>query len=145
LTLAVAGPNLIDPGAMLDRNAEKRRSPRIPSDARGRVKSSVSVKVLDISTVGVQFELSAALRPGSTYELSLELEGHPLAVAVRITRCRAGGYVPDGKGGRLLLYRAGAEFLHFEGNSAKLFQEWVQRRTPDSHATAAGELLEPFS
>jgi len=32
-------------------------------------------------------------------------------VLVRVTRCRAGGFIPDGKGGRLLQFRAGAEFV----------------------------------
>src|SRR5437870_2956598 len=127
----------------MSKDGEKRRSPRVPSDALGRVKSSVSVKVIDISTVGVQFELAAALRPGSTYELSVDLDGFPLAALVRITRCRAGGQVPDGKGGRLLLYRAGAEFIHFDGDLGKDFKEWVERRTPDT--TVEGHLLEPFS
>jgi hypothetical protein len=127
----------------LEKKADKRRSPRIPSNALGRVKSSVSVKVLDISSVGLQLELAAALRPGSTYELTVELDGMPLAAVVRITRCRAGGYVPDGKGGRLLLYRAGAEFLTFEGDSARVFKDWMQRRSPDSQAS--GQLLEPVS
>jgi hypothetical protein len=111
------------------------------SDVHGRVKSTVAVRVVDISEAGVQMELSAALRPGSTYELSVDLDGIALSGVVRITRCRAGGYVPDGKGGRLLLFRAGAEFIQLDGTGAKDFREWITRRTPESRPK--GELVEP--
>lgn len=30
---------------------------------------------------------------------------------MRVTRCRAGGFVEDGRGGRVLLYLAGGEFV----------------------------------
>ena len=92
---------------------EKRRSPRVHAEkgSRGQLKATIPVTILNASTIGVAIELSAPLRPGSTYDLSATLLGVPVNVLVRITRCRAGGFIPDGKGGRLLQFRAGAEFV----------------------------------
>ncbi len=82
---------------------EKRRSPRVHAEkgSRGQLKATIPVTILNASTIGVAIELSAPLRPGSTYDLSATLLGVPVNVLVRVTRCRAGGFIPDGKGGRL--------------------------------------------
>jgi hypothetical protein len=92
---------------------EKRRSPRVRAEtgSRGQLKATIPVTILNASTIGVLIELSAPLRPGSTYDLSAQLLGVHVNVLVRVTRCRAGGFIPDGKGGRLLQFRAGAEFV----------------------------------
>jgi hypothetical protein len=45
---------------------------------------------------------------------------------VRITRCSASGAVPDGKGGRVLVYRAGAEIVSMERQ--RDFEDWLSRR-----------------
>lgn len=118
---------------------DKRRSPRvaIESGGHGRLKATVPVQIMDVSDHGMQLELAAALRPGSTYELRAQLKGIEVNALVRITRCRAGGYVPDGKGGRLLLFRAGAEFVQLEGDRVQEFRDWVQSQA------AAAALLHP--
>ena len=92
---------------------EKRRSPRVHAEkgSRGQLKATIPVTILNASTIGVLIELSAPLRPGSTYDLSATLLGISVNALVRVTRCRAGGFIPDGKGGRLLQFRAGAEFV----------------------------------
>lgn len=120
----------------MNKNDEKRRAPRIESSGHGKVRSSVAMRVLDVSTVGLQMEVSAALRPGSIYELDADIDGLPLAARVRITRCRAGSYAADGKGGRVLLFRAGAEFIEVKG---EVFRDWMERRTQD----VRGQLAEP--
>ncbi|HKC23715.1 MAG TPA: PilZ domain-containing protein [Thermoanaerobaculia bacterium] len=119
---------------------EKRRTPRVPiaRGGHGRVKAAVPVTVIDVSRAGMLLELAAALRPGSVYDLSAQLDDIALSTQVRITRCRAGSYVPDGKGGRLLLFRAGAEFVELPPTQATLLQDWVDRRT--SVPLAKGEL-----
>jgi hypothetical protein len=124
-------------------NGEKRRMPRVPiaRGGHGRVKAAVPVTVIDVSGNGVLLELAAALRPGSVYDLSAQLDDIALSTQVRITRCRAGSYVPDGKGGRLLLFRAGAEFVEMPSSQAAQLQDWVDRRTTVPLAKA--ELLEP--
>jgi hypothetical protein len=69
------------------------------------------VDLVNLSAVGVLMELPTALRPGSTCDLSAMLAGIPFAALVRVTRCRAGGFAADEKGGRMLLYQAGGEFV----------------------------------
>jgi hypothetical protein len=92
---------------------EKRRSPRIPlsKGTRGQLKSTIPVEILDLSETGLLFEISSTLRPGSTYDLTATFGGVPFSGLVRVTRCRAGGFAADDRGGRLLLYRAGGEFV----------------------------------
>jgi hypothetical protein len=91
----------------------KRRAERIPLEkgTRGQLKSTLPVEILNLSETGLLLELASTLRPGSTYDITATLDGSPFAGLVRITRCRAGGFSPDGKGGRLLMFRAGGEFV----------------------------------
>ena len=92
---------------------EKRRSPRTPltKGTRGQIKSTLAIEILDLSEAGLLLELASALRPGSTYDLSAVFGGVSFTGLLRVTRCRAGGFTSDGKGGRLLLFRAGGEFV----------------------------------
>lgn len=94
-------------------NQDKRRSPRVPQakGTRGQLKSTVPIEILDLSETGLLFEISATLRPGSTYDLSAAFGGAPFSGLVRVTRCRAGGFASDGHGGSVLLFRAGGEFV----------------------------------
>jgi len=122
---------------------EKRRTPRFPVDGgrpQGKVKAAVPVTVIDVSCAGMQLELAAALRPGAVYDVSAQLDGIALAAQVRITRCRAGGFVSDGKGGRLLLFRAGAEFVELPSAQAAQLSAWMEGRAAGSRPQ--GELLE---
>ncbi len=91
---------------------ERRRSRRVLADAasRGKLKSAIPVTILNLSVHGLLFELKAPLRPGKTYELEAHFPGISVNAPVRIARCRAAGYTPDGRGGRCLLFHAGAEF-----------------------------------
>jgi hypothetical protein len=92
---------------------DKRRAPRIsvPKGTRGQFKSTVPVEILNLSETGLLFEVASTLRPGSTYDLSAILGGVSFSGLVRVTRCQAGGFAADAQGGRLLLYRAGGEFV----------------------------------
>ena len=92
---------------------EKRRSPRtvLAKGTRGQLKSTLVIEVLNLSEMGLLLELASTLRPGSTYDLSAVFGGVPFTGLVRITRCRAGGFASDDKGARVLLFRAGGEFV----------------------------------
>ncbi len=96
---------------------ERRKSRRVIADAasRGRLKTSIPVTILNLSMDGLLMELKAPLRPGMTYDLSVTFPASPVSAMVRITRCRAGGTVEDGRGGRCLLFRAGAIFEGLSG------------------------------
>jgi len=92
---------------------EKRRFPRtsLAKGTRGQLKSTLAIEILNLSEMGLLLELASTLRPGSTYDFSAIFAGVPFTGLVRITRCRAGGFASDDKGGRVLLFRAGAEFV----------------------------------
>jgi hypothetical protein len=92
---------------------DKRRTPRFPvaKGTRGQLKSTIPVEILNLSETGLLFEVASTLRPGSTYDLSAILGGISFTGLVRVTRCSAGGFAADALGGRLLIYRAGGEFV----------------------------------
>lgn len=102
----------MDASLMSGTRPERRRSQRVLADAtsRGQLKARIPVSILNLSLHGLLFELKAPLRPGMTYDLEAHFPGVSVTAPVRIARCRAGGYTPDGKGGRCLLFHAGAEF-----------------------------------
>ncbi len=92
---------------------DKRRTPRtsVAKGTRGQLKSTIPVEILNLSETGLLLEVASTLRPGSTYDLSALLAGVSFSGLVRVTRCRAGGFAADAQGGRLLIYRAGGEFV----------------------------------
>jgi len=102
----------MDTALMAQTRPERRRSPRmnVNGEGKGHLKATIPVTVVNLSVDGVLLELKAPLRPGMTYELSAFVPEQTLHGIVRVTRCRAGGYAADGRGGRCLLFRAGAEF-----------------------------------
>lgn len=108
---------------------ERRKAIRSPAKAgsRGRLRSTMEVDIVDLSSDGLRLELATSLRPGAIYDLTADLSGHHLAEQIRITRCSAGGYREDGKGGRLLLFKAGAEFLWTGAESRLAFERFLGR------------------
>ncbi len=92
---------------------DKRRAPRtaVAKGTRGQLKSTIPVEILNLSESGLLFEVASTLRPGSTYDLSAIFAGVSFSGLVRVTRCRAGGFATGTEGARLLIYRAGGEFV----------------------------------
>ena len=110
--------------------SERRRSPRVraPEGAGGVIRSTVQVKVEDISLSGVRFQLTGPVRPGSTYAFHAALDGLDLVVPIRITRCKAAA---GGRGGGLV-YQAGAEFLWESPEAEESLSRWLGNRGPDA-------------
>lgn len=110
--------------------AERRRSPRVrpPEGAGGIIRSTVQVRVEDISLTGVRFQISGPVRPGSTYAFHADLDGLSLAAPIRITRCKAAP-APQGGG---LAYFAGAEFLWENPDDERRLGAWLEGRGPDA-------------
>jgi len=108
---------------------EKRRFPRVRAEqgSKGQLKATTPVAILDVSPTGLLMELASSLRSGSTYDLVASVAGFPFSVLVRVTRCRAGGYVPDGKGGHLLQFRAGAEFVNLQPKQAEEIAKAIEK------------------
>jgi hypothetical protein len=99
---------------------ERRGAPRVPAKAgsRGHLRSRVEVEILDVSIDGLRLELATSLRPGAEYDLKALLSDLDFSAQIRITRCSAGGFRDDGRGGRFLVYKTGAQFL-WEGPEQK--------------------------
>jgi hypothetical protein len=107
------------------------------SRAGGLLKGSVPVDILNISGGGMQFQVANSLRPGALYELKAQLSGLPFAAQVVVTRCVATGAVQDGKGGRTMIYRAGAAIVQIDDATAEELREWLARRGAHAHVTSA--------
>lgn len=117
---------------------ERRRSPRtrVAKGSVGRLRATVPFAVLDVSEHGMLLELSTSLRPGSVYDLKADLPGCPFGAQVRITRCTAGGYAEDGRGGRLLLFRAGAEFIVVDEGEKKAVKAFLVRNAGNERSAS---------
>lgn len=119
--------------------AERRRSPRVraPEGAEGVIRSTTQVHVEDLSRTGVRFQLSAPVRPGSTYGFHAEIEGFTLTVPIRITRCSAAPPAKGASAGAGLVYQAGAEFLWGSKEDEEEAAAWIARRGPSQGAIQA--------
>jgi hypothetical protein len=76
-----------------------------------KLKTSLPARVVDISSRGAQLELMNCLRPNVTCEVRLQLPDGEVLVRANVRRCRAWGFGLDERDQRVLLYRAGVEFL----------------------------------
>lgn len=110
---------------------ERRRALRVPvaKGAAGRLKTTVPVSIHNISSAGLQIEVPTPLRPGSVYELKADFtDGLTFSGQVRVTRCAAGSFTDDGRGGRVLMYRAGAEFVQIDEALTSKIEAWTERQ-----------------
>jgi hypothetical protein len=109
--------------------SERRKSPRIAAGeaSQGHLKTTIPVTIVNLSVDGLLLELKAPLRPRMTYDLSAHFPGSAVNAMIRITRCHAGGYVEDGRGGRCLLFRAGAEFEGLAGPQREKVKRVVEK------------------
>jgi hypothetical protein len=124
---------------MSNTRPERRRSQRVVADAtsRGQLKARIPVIILNLSVHGLLFELKAPLRPGMTYDLEAHFPGASLTAPVRIARCRAGGYAADGRGGRCLLFHAGAEFTGLAPDEKATLLGVIERGMPPPSGSPA--------
>jgi hypothetical protein len=92
---------------------ERRGAPRVePSKPlSARVKTSLAVRIIDISAKGVQLELTTSLRPEVPCDLRIALEEGDVVVHGVVRRCRAWGFGLDDRDQKVLMYRAGVEFV----------------------------------
>lgn len=92
---------------------ERRSVPRteLQKPVPARVKSALPARIMDISSQGAQLEVSTMLRPTVSCDLRIQLDDGDLAVRAIVRRCKAWGFGLDEKDRRVLLYRAGLEFV----------------------------------
>jgi hypothetical protein len=115
----------------------EREYPRVTvQGCEGVLRGSVSVTLLDVSLRGLKLETRSLVRPGTKCELKANLGGHRLECQVLITRCSASGTVPDGRGGRVLVYRAGASIVGMDSGRADELSAWLERQAEDAHGSS---------
>lgn len=93
---------------IVERRAVPREAPDKPLVAK--VKSSLPVRVMDISPRGAQLEVGICLRPNVQCELRVQADDAELSLRATVRRCRAWGFGLNEHDQRVLLYRAGVEF-----------------------------------
>jgi len=99
--------------------ADRRRSKRyIPNqEVYARIKSSIPVRIMDVSKNGMRVESTSALPPAGECDLWIPGDDGDVRLRIRVQRCRA-RFVKgeDGsKGG--LVYQAGLEFTKMNASA----------------------------
>jgi hypothetical protein len=94
---------------------ERRRSPRYIADQEiyARIKSSIPVKIVDVSANGMQVESTSAVPPVGACDLWIPGSQGDVRLRVRVQRSRA-QFVPSGQDSRGLVYRSGLEILEMD-------------------------------
>jgi hypothetical protein len=116
----------------------RRRAPRLPIQVRGSLAGRVAreITLVDLSVSGCLLRCGARLDHGAILDLSLDLEGGPLLVKVRVTEtCLDGEFAAAGGSER---YLAGLEFLGLAPRDAerlrRLLDEERRKRSADKAA-----------
>jgi hypothetical protein len=106
---------LLDVDAEAGSMRERRRSPRYQADQEiyARIKSSIPVKIIDVSGHGMMVESSSAVPPAGACDLWVPGDNGDVKLRVRVQRSRA-QFVNGHNGGRGLVYRSGLEFLEMD-------------------------------
>ncbi len=106
---------------------DRRNAPRIapPQPMNVKLKTTISARVVDISSTGVQVELTYSLPPRARCDLRLQTDSGDVYLKALVKRCAVLGYTEDG-GKRVLAYRAGLAFEH----SSREVQELLGPRIP---------------
>ncbi len=93
--------------------AERRSVPRVelPQEVKAKVKSALPARILDISSQGAQLEVTAMLCPNTSLDLRIALDAGDIAFRAVVRRCKVWGFGLDEKSRKVLVYRAGVEFM----------------------------------
>jgi len=107
---------------------DRRRSERIEpeSDIYARIKSSIPVRVVDVSTHGMQVESTSALPPSGECDIWLPTDDGDVRMRIKVQRCRA-RFMQTDDGFRGLMYQAGLEFLDMDEPAKSALVSIVER------------------
>jgi len=113
---------------------ERRAQPRVTlsGELRGTVKSSIDVRVLDLSEGGMRVQSTTGLAPGTDCTLTLETGGGQIRVRATVLRSRAA--IADGR----MSYASGLRFVD-DADTGQRVRELVEAYRGDL-ATGSGEL-----
>jgi hypothetical protein len=97
---------------------ERRRSPRYIADQEiyARIKSSIPVKIVNISATGMMVESTSAVPPVGACDLWIPGSQGDVKLRVRVQRSRA-QFVAADDGNRGLVYRSGLEILEMDDSA----------------------------
>lgn len=116
---------------------ERRSVPRLelPQPISAKIKAALPARILDISSQGVQLELTTCLRPNVGCDLRIQLGDGDIHVRAVVRRCKAWGFALDEKAQRVLVYRAGMEFEDVSPEvMARLTAEFLFKLQPPEEA-----------
>lgn len=113
---------------------ERRRNPRyrLTSEVTGKVKSTMDVRLVDISEGGLLVETKLGLPPASVCEIKIAMQGAEVTLRAEVRRCRAQLTKTDA--GCKVAYRSGLEFVDLDEKGAKIVRHLI------ASCSAAGEL-----
>jgi hypothetical protein len=110
---------------------ERRRSPRYEPEGEvyARIKSSIPVRIVDVSEHGMQVESSSALPPAGQCDIWLPAADGDVRMRVRVQRCRARFMKSESGDSRGLVYFAGIEFLEVDAAARSALGGIVRKLT----------------
>ncbi len=126
---------------MVERRRDARFRPVEP--VFGRVKSTLTARILDLSPRGVRVEVGSALRVTAECDVVLPAPGGELRLRARVLRCRAfaGSMTDSGH----LVFRAGLEFLGVGEDAARALAEVCGPEAPRPGKEKGGTPRGPIS
>jgi len=97
---------------------ERRRNPRYVADQDiyARIKSSIPVRIIDVSASGMMVESSSAVPPVGACDLWVPGDEGDVKLRVRVQRSRAQFIAGDNQSNGLV-YRSGLEFLEMDASA----------------------------
>lgn len=114
---------------MHERRRSQRHSPN--QDIFARIKSSIPVRIIDVSWHGMKVESTSALPPSGECDIWLPSDGGDVKTRIHVHRCRARFVQTEDFNG--LMYQAGVEFLDMDANSREALESIINRlETGDS-------------
>ena len=101
---------------------ERRRSPRYKADQDiyARIKSSIPVRIIDVSSNGMKVESSSAIPPLGSCDLWIPGDDGDVKLKVRVQRSRA-QFVAGENGTNGLVYQSGLEILEIIKDYQQVF------------------------
>ena len=110
---------------------DRRRSQRLVADQEifARIKSSIPVRIVDVSRHGMQVEATSALPPSGECDIWLPTDGGDIRTRVRVQRCRA--RFVQSKEFQGLMYQAGVEFVDLDQDAMSALDTIIRQLAGD--------------
>jgi hypothetical protein len=94
-----------------------------------RIKSSIPVRIVDVSRHGMQVEATSALPPSGECDIWLPTDGGDIRTRVRVQRCRA--RFVQSKEFQCLMYQAGVEFVDLDEDATSALDTIIRQLAGD--------------